>query len=499
MSETHTIIDSSETMSNIKKKTIDELLIDFPIMNRFYLSLMGIGGIAFMSESFEIQCLVFISVCAGNEFNLSRTATATISSIVFAGQLLGAIMWGRICDIYGRRNSFLMACFTISFFGYLSGIAPSLPWLLLFRFVVGFGTGSLPIPFDLLSEFLPPTTTTDLFNTSRNKVLCTVSGLFWTLGAISIAGIAWGLLNIIQWRGLAYIAATPCGFACIVSYFILPESPRWLLANNKINEAENVLKRAFLSAGIKYEPFILNDKQEDFNDDYTDDNTISNIKKYMSCRRNAILSILTSLIWLLFGFSLYGSIQLSGKLYTFDPNNNLTCDFNYQSIFITMSGQMVGFISALLLVDIVGLHLTQCILFSISSISLFTIGGLSVHSGINNSFLNLLTLCAVGGVFGGSQGTWLISPSIFPTSLRATGHTFLFAIGRIGAFLSSYVVYSTSDMLIVAIIFGISLMLATIINLFLFYYTAEIEKINTDKNIDSVLSTAATKSLLHVI
>ena len=57
MSETHTIIDSSETMSNIKKKTIDELLIDFPIMNRFYLSLMGIGGIAFMSESFEIQCL----------------------------------------------------------------------------------------------------------------------------------------------------------------------------------------------------------------------------------------------------------------------------------------------------------------------------------------------------------------------------------------------------------------------------------------------------------
>ncbi len=137
-----------------------------------------------------------------------------------------------------------------------------------------------------------------------------------------------------------------------------------------------------------------------------------------------------------------------------------------------MSGQMIGFISALLLVDIVGLHLTRSILFSISSIFLFTIGGLSVHSGINLIIilLNLLTLCAVGGAFGGSQGTWLISPSIFPISLRATGRTLLFAIGRIGAFLSSNVVYSTSDILIVAIIFGIRLMLATIINIY-FYFT----------------------------
>ena len=511
---THVMIDTPET-DDIKKKTINDLLAQFPIINKFYLTLMGIGGIAFMSESCEIQMLVFITTCAGNEFNLNQTASASIASIVFAGQLVGALAWGRICDVYGRRNSFILACFIISLFGYLSGLAPSFSWLLIFRFIVGFGTGSLPIPFDLLSEFLPPTTSYKLFNSSKNKVLCIVSGIFWTLGTISIAGIAWGLLNFIKWRGLAFIAATPCGLVCVIAYFLLPESPRWLLANKQVKDAENVLKYAFSTAGhsptyllthslthsltysgIVCEPFLLDEKQEDFNDDYADKNSLSNINKYISGKRNAILLTFTSLIWLLFGFSLYGSILLSGKLYTFQPNNNLRCDFNYQAIFITMSGQMVGFIMALLLIDVVGLYLTQCILFSIAGITLFIIGELSVHNGLNNSYVTILTLLSVGCVFGGSQGTWLTSPSIFPTSLRATGHTFLFAIGRIGAFSSSYVAYNNIfEIKIMSMIFGSSLMLAAIINLFLYKYNLECEKMNIYEKLHVQ---KATKSLLHV-
>ena len=498
MTNIHVIINSSELYvpESIKKKTIDDLLAQFPMINKFYLTLMGIGGIAFMSESFEIQMLIFITTCAGNEFKLNRTASASISSIVFAGQLVGALAWGRICDVHGRRISFILACFTISLFGYLSGLAPSFSWLLIFRFIVGFGTGSLPIPFDLLSEFLPTTTSYNLFNCSKNKVLCTVSGLFWTLGAISIAGIAWGQLNYIKWRGLAFIAATPCGLVCVVAYFLLPESPRWLLANKKVKDSEDVLNYAFSTAGIVCEPFALDEKQEDFNDDYADKN--SNIKKYISSERNAILLVFTGLIWLLFGFSLYGSILLSGKLYTFQPNDNLSCDFNYQSIFITMSGQMVGFVVALALIDVVGLYLTQCILFSIAGISLFIIGGLSVNNGLSNSYITILTLLSVGCVFGGSQGTWLTSPGIFPTSLRATGHTFLFAIGRIGAFFSSYVVYNNIfDIEVVSIIFGSSLILAAIISLFLHKYNPECEKMNTSNMYEKLDVQKATKSLLH--
>lgn len=104
-----------------------------------------------------MSLLSFVATCAGIDWNLSGSEIASITSIVFAGELFGSMFWGPIADKYGRRVAFILgslhfqSCvvFTcqyvgsavIAVSGFLSGFSPNFTWLLIFRGLVGFGVG----------------------------------------------------------------------------------------------------------------------------------------------------------------------------------------------------------------------------------------------------------------------------------------------------------------------------------------------------------------------
>jgi len=81
---------------------------------------------------------------------------ALMSSIVFAGELLGTVAFGWLSDKCGRRPTFLASLVFILAFGVASVFSPSFIWFLMARVAVGFGIGGFAVPYDLLAEFLPP-------------------------------------------------------------------------------------------------------------------------------------------------------------------------------------------------------------------------------------------------------------------------------------------------------------------------------------------------------
>lgn len=99
--------------------------------------------------------LSFLSQCAAEDWDLTDAQMSSITSVVFAGELISAFFWGPIADKFGRRLAFLVACTIIFTAGLLSAFSPSYEWLLFLRAGVGFGVGGLTVPFDLLAEFLP--------------------------------------------------------------------------------------------------------------------------------------------------------------------------------------------------------------------------------------------------------------------------------------------------------------------------------------------------------
>ena len=127
-------------MDDVTNITVDAIIENIPI-SFFHHRLLIICGLSFMADSMEVSLLSFISSCSGDEFQLTNNKKASLVSIVFIGELLGSIIWGFVADKYGRKLSFLLACFIISLCGIFSAFAPSYIWLLVLRFLVGFGVG----------------------------------------------------------------------------------------------------------------------------------------------------------------------------------------------------------------------------------------------------------------------------------------------------------------------------------------------------------------------
>ena len=98
---------------------------------------------------------------------------------------LGATVWGKVSDRYGRRIGFFATSLFTLTAGLGSAASPSYGVLLVFRFFVGFGVSGGHIAYTLFSEFVPR-------HSRANSLL--MMGAFWTAGCVLEAGLAWAIL-----------------------------------------------------------------------------------------------------------------------------------------------------------------------------------------------------------------------------------------------------------------------------------------------------------------
>jgi len=107
--------------------------------------------------------------------------------------------------------------------------------LLVGRYIVGFGGGMLIANTPVyLSEISP----------AHNRgLLVGLQGNFVTLGYVISSCAAFGFHFVeesYQWR-LNFVIATAVALALLLSLLSLPESPRWLVAHGRVDEADNIL------------------------------------------------------------------------------------------------------------------------------------------------------------------------------------------------------------------------------------------------------------------
>lgn len=411
--------------------TLEELLDDVPI-GRFHYRLLVICGMAFMADAMEVSLLSFVSTCAGTDWDLSDGEVALIASMVFIGVLVGALFWGPFADKYGRRYAFILGCGIIIVFGFLSGVAPNFGVLLAFRALVGFGVGGSTIPFDLLAEFLP--------NSHRGRFLIYIE-YFWTIGSMFVAGTAWVLLSHSGWRVLVYVTAIPVTLSLIFSIFVLPESPRWLLEKGRTVEAEEIMRNAMAYNGTtsfldKYPNFRLKHLVIEHQD-------VSPFEFLKPGQRGLSIPLWT--VWIAFGFSYYGIILYVTRVFDHtndeddDVNDDESCDFDYREIFLSALSELIGVLIAAFIIDRYGRVPTQTLLYFLSGVGALMMGILS-SSDTSESVIAVFGVVARCSVMGASCATWVSTPELFPTHLRATGHSIASSVARLGAFSAPFVV-----------------------------------------------------------
>ncbi|XP_022237076.1 organic cation transporter protein-like [Limulus polyphemus] len=153
-------------------------------------------------------------------------------SVYMSGYLVAVLVFGQLADRIGRRPVILICISITNIFGVLCAIAPNFLMFAAFRFFVALGVaGGLTTAFVLLIEVVGP---------EQRTYLGIGIQLGWATGYLILSGLAWFIRN---WRFLQLAITLPC--LLMVSYWwLLPESPRFLLIHCRYQEAEKELKKA---------------------------------------------------------------------------------------------------------------------------------------------------------------------------------------------------------------------------------------------------------------
>jgi MFS family permease len=452
----------------------------------FHYLLFLLCGMNFMSDALEVNLLSFLSSCASEEWNLSNTQQASITSVVFAGIIAGSMIWGSFADRFGRRIAFISSGTVIAIGGILTCLAPSFPYLLAFRGLVGFGIGGSNISFDLLAEYLPPN--------NRGSLLIFIE-YFWTFGSMLVTGVAWLFLSKYGWRLLAGITVIPIIFTVIFSIFYLPESPRWHLLQGNYDEAKNVIEWAYVQNGVSlaqifgdnirivdekhinaghksagYEanaasPLLskdlsmVGDSNQSFKEHIESDLSYWNIILDKKIRK---VTIPLWCVWTLFGFTYYGLILFVARVYSNNSSNGddnaATCSFDYGSIFINSLSELIGTSFGVVLIDRIGRVNIQIVFYLLSGLFVAMVSVPNLSSGTIIAVAFVGRLC----IMTASSSTWVLTPELYPTEYRTFGHAICVSMSKVGAFISPYIVVSTFSIPAVATILGIANALAVV-------------------------------------
>jgi MFS transporter, putative metabolite:H+ symporter len=198
------------------------------------LKIIGAAIIGDMLEFFDYYLIAFVLAFIVKPWQLTFGESAIILLSSGVGAILGAVIWGRCADIYGRRKVFIATVINFSVASGLLAATPDRGWVYLsvFRFFVGFGVGGLYcVDLPLVQEFVP----------ARMRGL--VGGLvtvFIPLGVLISSVLAAFLSPQIGWRGLFLVGLLPAAFTLVVRAWV-PESPHWLANRGRIQEARRSL------------------------------------------------------------------------------------------------------------------------------------------------------------------------------------------------------------------------------------------------------------------
>src|SRR5215207_3435220 len=393
----------------ITRATTVQEAVDQIGFGRFQKRLLGVCGVTWAADGAEVLLLGLALPSIIGEFGITTAQGGLIASATFAGMLVGAWFWGTISDYIGRRLGFQLTVMIFALFGLLSAFAPSWEWLLILRFVTGFGLGgALPLDFSLYAEFLPTE------NRGRRLVLLES---FWAVGTIIAAGLAWLIVPSFGWRPLL---ATSAVAAVLVLWIrrTIPESPRYLAISGKSDEAREILADIARTNG-RPEP-----EQDLVADERQEGSPVGKLWK-PGLRQSTLMLWIA---WFCISLAYYGIFTWLPQAFVQQGFSNLQ---TYQNTFLLALAQLPGFFSAAYLIEKIGRRNTLGLYLIASGVFTFIFAVVTGFGGLLASAM-LMSFFSLGA--WGSLYAW--TPELYPTEVRTTGMGWASGMARVAGIIT---------------------------------------------------------------
>ncbi len=122
--------------------------------NRFQLKIMFVSGMGFFTDAYDLFVIGIVVKIVTDQWHLDSSQTALLASSTLAASAVGALVFGRIADMFGRKRIYGLEVLILAAGAIASAFAPSITWLIIFRCILGIGIGGdYPVSATIMSEY----------------------------------------------------------------------------------------------------------------------------------------------------------------------------------------------------------------------------------------------------------------------------------------------------------------------------------------------------------
>lgn len=215
----------------------------------FMAVVAAIGGILF---GYDTAVISGTTAIVKNQFALTDMMEGWYVGCALIGSICGVLVAGSLSDYLGRKVTMLIsaALFSISAIG--CAVCGSFDALVAYRIIGGVGIGIVSIVSPIyISEVSPAKirgTLVSLYQLAVTAGFLIAYLANWVIdvnGNMAVAGDLWtNMWNSEMWRGMLGSETLPALLFFFIIFFI-PESPKWLIVNGRLDKASLVLNKIY--------------------------------------------------------------------------------------------------------------------------------------------------------------------------------------------------------------------------------------------------------------
>jgi putative MFS transporter len=225
--------------------------------------------------------------------------------------------------------------------------------------------------------------------------------------------------------------------ATIAGYYLLPESPRWLVEVDKEAEALKIVNSWILRNGHDIKIASLSD------DSHHEELGCSAL---WARRKLRYVFIVMGVVWFCVGMSYYGIVLLLPRVFEHgaseaaDVQVGDVCSrglaFDFKDLGVAVASEVVGVFLATLVIDKPGRTWTQFIFYAVAGACSFVLA----FTNLDKNVLLVAGTLARLSCMAAFCATYVHTPELFPTRVRGTAHTSVNLSSRVGAFLAPWMI-----------------------------------------------------------
>jgi len=343
------------------------------------------------------------------------------------GKLASSVVQGFCSDAFGRRKTLLGFIVIMVGSTFAQAFIFNLASLIAFRFMAGLATTSTYLNALVIAlEFVGP---------SYRQTASVLVAQGWVIGGFVLVGVAY-VLRDFQDLGLALGAPT---VLLLAYYWLMPESPRWLISKGRTDEAKLVLSKMAATNGKAFPERLFQEVVEEVKEEEREKESLAKsgerssetLLTMFSHKRLAARLIVILWNWVANSLTFYGILlnvqNLHGSIYL---NFLFAC-------FVDFGGNLLSYF----LVDRLGRKLTYCgfLLLAVTACLAAIFPSLYADKEVADTSLLILSLVGRFGISTAFNILYLYSAEMFPTTVRNSAMGMSSMTSRFGSVAAPYI------------------------------------------------------------